>query len=269
MSNYLVLINNLDNFNEIKELGYTNFLFALKEYSIGYNAIEVEEINKLSGNKYLLINRILDSREIRLLEDLLVSLTDIKGLVFEDLGILKIVKKHNLPLELIYFHNHAGTNYETINFWLNEGMDSVLISNEITASEINEITSKANKPLVLMVFGHNQIMYSRRSLLTNYAKYHQIDKKDKLALETNNNHFIVLEQEYGTVFYTKNIYNYFSLKNGQYRFMLVNTVLLSREEELKVLKDIKNEDYTFNYLDTSEGFLNTKTIFKLGGKSNE
>lgn len=268
MSNYLVLINDLDILEEVKELGYTNFLFALKEYSIGYNDFTVDEINQVVGNKYLLINRILSSNEIRLLEETLINLKDIKGIVFEDLGVLEIVKKNHLNFELIYFHNHAGTNYKTINFWLNEGIDSVILSNEITIDEIKEIQANVTKPVSIIALGHNQIMYSRRTLLSNYADYHHINCQKQLNLTTNSNHFIAVESTYGTVFYTKSIYNYFSAINDQYKYVIINLTLIKNDDAIRVLKDIKNEDYDFSYLDTSLGFLNQKTIFKLGVKNN-
>ena len=268
MSNYLVLINDFDILDKVKELGYTNFLFALKEYSIGYNDFTIDEIGKIDGNKYLLINRILNSTEIRVLENILINLTNINGLVFEDLGILEIVKTNHLDLELIYFHNHAGTNYETINFWLNEGIDSVVLSNEITAEEINEIQNNVIKPVSIIVLGHNQIMYSRRTLLTNYAKYHGIPNQNRLSLTTNNIHFDVVESEYGTVFYTKNIYNYFNVLNDNFKYAIVNLTLINNEDSIKVLSDIKNNKYSFDYLETSDGFLKQKTIFKLGVKNN-
>ena len=209
MSNYLVLVNNLSLINKYKELGYTNFLFALEDFSIGYETFKTQDI---PSDSYILVNRILDSNEIRVLEDILVK-SSIKGIVFEDLGILTIAKKNNLNIDLIYFHNHAGTNYETINFWLNEGVNSVVLSNELTKEEIKEITLKVNKPVSIIIWGHNQVMYSRRKLLTNYSLYHHIPYEKVLNLDTNNHYFIAVESEYGTVFYTKDIYNYFALND--------------------------------------------------------
>ena len=73
----------------------------------------------------------------------------------------------------------------------------------------------------IIVLGHNQIMYSRRTLLTNYAKYHGIPNQNRLSLTTNNIHFDVVESEYGTVFYTKNIYNYFNVLNDNFKYFVL------------------------------------------------
>ncbi len=269
MSKHLVLVNNLILINDFKELGYTNFLFALKDYSIGYNGFSIDEINNIEANKYLFINRILNSKDIRALEQVLINTDGIKGIVFEDLGILEIVKKNHLDFELIYFHNHAGTNYKTINFWLNEGVDSVVVSNELTKDEISEITNKVNKPVSIIMLGHNQIMYSRRLLISNYNEYHHLDNPNKLNLETNNHHFIAVESPYGTVFYTKAIYNYFELSNLDFKYQIINLTLIDDGDAIKVLNDIKDNNYKFDYLETSDGFLTQKTIFKLGGKKHE
>ena len=269
MSKYLILVNNLILINDFKELGYTNFLFALKDYSIGYSDFDLSEINAVNANKYLLINRILDSNEIRNLEQILINLVDIKGIVFEDLGVLEIAKKHNLDVELIYFHNHAGTNYKTINFWLNQGICSVVLSNELTKDEIINIKKEVKKPASIIMFGHNQIMYSRRLLISNYNEYHQLNNPKTIDLETNSNHFIAVESNYGTVFYTKAIYNLFELNDDDYKYKIINLVQISDDDAIKVLTDIKNNDYKFIYLETSRGFLDKKTIFKLGGKKHE
>ena len=269
MSKYLVLVNNLSLIKNYKELGYTNFLFALKDYSIGYNGFSVDEIMNIDGNCYLFINRILDSSEIRALEQILINLNNIKGLIFEDLGVLEIAKKNHLDLELIYFHNHAGTNYETINFWLDEGVDSVVVSNELTKEEIEDIVSKVNKPVSIIILGHNQIMYSRRLLITNYNEYHHLNNPKIINLQTNNEHFILVESPYGSVFYTQAIYNYFELNKLDFKYQIINLGLIDDDNSIQVLTDIKNNNFEFKYLNTSRGFLGLKTIFKLGGKKHE
>lgn len=269
MSNYLILVNNLDIYKYAKEVGYTTFLFALKDYSIGYSSFDLDTINNLDSNNYLLINRILESNDILNLKTILKNDLNIKGIIFEDIGVYELVKELNKDYEMIYFHNHAGTNYETINYWLELGVDSVVISNEITKEEINEIINKTNKPLVLTLLGHNQVMYSRRQLLTNYNLYNNINCANELDLKTGNSEFILVESNYGTVFYTKDIYNYFSVKSDLLKYQLINMVLIDNENVKKILDDIKKEEYEFSYLNPSLGFLNTKTIFKLGGKNNE
>ena len=63
LTNYLVSINNLNDINIYKKAGITTFLFALKDYSIGYETtFTTNEINNLNVTKYVLINTLLNSR---------------------------------------------------------------------------------------------------------------------------------------------------------------------------------------------------------------
>ena len=61
LSKVLININSLGDLEEYKKIGITNFLFALKDYSIGYQEFDLEDIPK---DSYLLINRVLDTKGI-------------------------------------------------------------------------------------------------------------------------------------------------------------------------------------------------------------
>ena len=52
----LINIEDLNDYYEYKKIGYNNFLFAIDEFSIGYNSFKISDIKELDCNKYLLIN---------------------------------------------------------------------------------------------------------------------------------------------------------------------------------------------------------------------
>ena len=199
---FLVSINSFDDIEVYKKVGITTFLFPLEGYTVGYpgvfNVLQINEVKE--KNIYVLINRILNSQDIDNLKELLLKLK-VKGLVFEDIGVFNLVKKLKLDLELIFFPNHFNTNYQSINAFLNKGIDSAVVSNEITKKEIEDITKNAIKPVVLQVFGYNMAMYSRRLLLDNYAKAYNLEKQNPLEIRENvsKHKFLVYENNYGTV----------------------------------------------------------------------
>jgi collagenase-like PrtC family protease len=160
----LININNLDEINEYKKIGINNFLFALEGFSIGYNSFELNDIPKES---FILINRVLDSNDIDNLKLIKDDLVKYKGIIFEDLGVYQIFKDSDI--DLIWNQAHFGTNLSSINIWLDK-VSSAVISNEITKNEITDIVSGVKKPVVFNVFGKNMIMYSRRTLLSNFNK---------------------------------------------------------------------------------------------------
>ncbi len=253
-SKLLININKLEEIAEYKKIGITNFLFAVKGFSIGYNTFELNEIPE---DSYLLINRVMDTKsieELRLRKD---ELAKFKGIIFEDLGVYNILR--DLEIELIWFQNHFTINNESMRFWLSR-VDSAVIGNEITSREIESIIENASKPLVLNVLGKNQIMYSRRTLLSNFNKYNNLDNYNDMTLDVHGtkDEFFARENELGTVIYNNEYFNYLefakSLNEDKIKFYLIMNLDLNPND----LEEILNGKSFGN-----DGFLNKKTVYKM------
>ena len=191
MKNKLVTVINREIINDLRGINGVDLLYPLKSFCVGY---EIEfSIDEIDG--YILVNRILEDKDLNLLEKLLAN-SKAKGMVFDDLGIIEIVK--DLPMTKILLLDHIATNYESINYYL-EYVDSVIVSNDLTKDEIEEILKKANKPLVVNVFGLKTLMYSRRLLLSNYAIFHNLKIERKMdATISPSKYFKIIENDYGT-----------------------------------------------------------------------
>ena len=111
LSKVLININSLGDLEEYKKIGITNFLFALKDYSIGYKEFELKDI---PTDSYILINRVLDTKGIDGIKAIKDELLKYKGIIFEDLGIYNVFKDEDI--ELIWNQAHFGTNTSTINY---------------------------------------------------------------------------------------------------------------------------------------------------------
>ena len=250
----LININNLEEINEYKKIGINNFLFALNGFSIGYNSFAMVDIPK---DSYILINRVLDSKDIDNLKFIKEDLLGFKGIIFEDLGVYQIFK--DTDLELIWNQAHFATNLSSINIWLDK-VNSAVVSNEITSTEITDIINGVKKPIVFNVFGKNMIMYSRRTLLSNFNKYNELEKYNDMVLGENhtNNNFLVKETEYGSAFFNNEYFNYIefskTLNDDNIKFYLVLNLDLDVDTISKVLdgESIGND-----------GFLNKKTVYKM------
>ena len=257
---FLVSINNIDDIEKYKKVGITTFLFALKDYSIGYeNTFDVETINNVSEKKYVLLNRVLDTTEIESVKEVIKELK-CDGIVFEDIGLINYLS--NFKLDKILFMNHFNCNHYSINEWL-EYVDSVVLSNELTYQEYESITKYVNKMVVLNLFGYNQIMYSKRTLLTNFNK----NFNDKASLnneikdKNGNTVFKIVEQENETVVLSSKIFDgrrLLDLDNVKYFYL--NTSFINTNDVIDFIngKKIDNLD---------EGFLDKPTIYKLKGGS--
>ncbi len=241
------IIDKLKN-NEDMEL-----LYPLKSYTIGYEV--TFDVKDIDG--FVLINRILDDFDLDKLDKLLHENNNIKGIVFDDLGIIDIVSDLNITKILLI--NHYANNYRSINYYL-EYVDSVVVSSDITEEEIINIVKNTKKRVVVNVFGMKDLMYSRRLLLTNYAKHYNIKNENILDVKIKDKGFRVIENEYGTYFYASSYYNALNLLNlDNVLYFWYNPVFLSDD---KILDVVLNND--ISNIDNDSLFLDKATTYRIG-----
>ena len=257
----LINIENLDDIVEYKKIGINNFLFAVNEFSIGYKSFELDDILNVDGNRFLYINRILNNEDVNKLKELIDKILLFDGIIFEDIAVYNIFKDKDI--NLIWNQSHFATNYSSINHWC-ELVNSAVISNEITELEIKDILSKCNKKLVLNVFGKNPVMYSRRTLLSNFNKNFNLNNKDEVILgeSITNNSFLAKESKYGTYLLNNKYFNIIPYLNeiddNKILYYLIYPNELEYNDVLEYING-KNDN-------CDDGFWNKKTIYKLGVK---
>lgn len=251
-SKILININNLSEIEEYKKIGINNFLFAVDEFSLGYPTFPLSSI---PDDSYLYLNRVMDTKAIDDFKKIIPELKRFKGIIFEDLGIFNILK--NKGYNLIWFQNHFTTNKASLTYYINNGCISAVLSNEITESEIRENIKSLPHKLILNVLGKNNIMYSRRTLLTNFNKHEHLDNFNDMELKTKNSSFFAKESEYGTLLFNNEYFNYIPFANtldDDLMFYLILNLDMSPSK----IKDILNDSNFGN-----DGFLNKKTVYKM------
>lgn len=266
---FLIAINDLKDIEDFKSLGINNFAFPIKDFTVGYeNLFSLSEIKDYLDSSYLIINRLLDAADIEDLKILLKDYQNIKGVILSDLGVFKIIQNINPKIELIWNIEHFGTNYHSLNYWLEKGFDSAFIANEITLKQIDEILSNVKKPLIVQIFGYPIISYSRRLLLSNYFEFYDLEKSNKKIMldRVSKNEFIFLENKYGTTVFNKLPYDGREILNlkqdDKIKYYFINYNFLSKEEIIKVIKNIDE-------IKTHQGFLHQETIYKIRRKEND
>lgn len=255
-SKFLVSLNDLKEADIYKKEGINFFLLPLKDYTVGYpKTFSVAEINSLMRSKYCLINKVLNNSEIDNLKTILPSL-EVDGFVIEDIGLIRTIK--SLNKEVILFINHFNCNYKSINEWLNY-VDSVYVSNELTKEELEIITKNVTRPIVLHLFGYNQVMYSKRNLVTNYEKHYGLPLTNRLDItdKVGKVKFHLYETKDGTIALSNYIavQDVLTLSNVYYFYL--NTSFIPLKTTLAFLngETIDNSD---------DGFLRCATVFKIG-----
>ena len=257
----LINIEDLNYIEKFKKIGYNNFLFAVDKFSIGYKSFQIKDLINLDCNKYLLLNRVLYSDDLDELKNMINELEKFDGIFFEDIGIYNIFKDTNI--KLIWNQNHFATNYSSINYWL-ENVYSVQISNEITLEEINEILDKSNKKLVLNVFGKNQLMYSRRTLLSNFNSYFKLDNIKEAILDEiiTSNEFFIKEDNNGTILFNNTYFNIINILDKINDSKILFYLIYPNELDFDEICNVINDNSKIKY---NDGFINKKTIYKLEG----
>lgn len=262
ISNILLYLDDAKYLNDYRKVGVSTFLLGLDGFCVGYKTYSVQEINNIDvSNKYVLINRILDCSDIDELKNIICSLKGLKGIVFEDIGVYQLIHDLNLSLELILFQNHFCTNSRSVSFWLKR-VNSVFLSNEITYNEIYDIVNNVSKPVCVHLYGYNQVMYSRRLLLSNWCDEFNLVHVKENIIEDKATHvkFRAYENDYGTIMYSEKIYNGRRLLHlGNVLYFYVNTMLIDHCDIMRFLNDLDS----FDDDKEDEGFLNKETIYKL------
>ena len=254
MTNKLFLITNLDLIPKLKELNIHNFVYPLSSFCVGIlNTFTLKDIKE--DNAFIYINRVLDTKAITKLKNILKDLpSNIKGIIFEDISIVEILK--DSKLQKILYANHYALNYKSINYYF-EYVDDIILSNELNEKEIDLIIQNSLKEISLLVFGLINSFYSRRLLLSNYAKYYHKDKENVKNLFIANNKFISIANKYGTVIYHYPYFNGTRLLNKKMHYAFYLPLLLNDNDVLKVANNI------FDDIETDEGFLDINTYYKI------
>lgn len=248
--NKLVTVTNKNYISKLKKEDVT-LVYPLRFFSTGYE--EYFDINDIDD--FVLINRILTDSDLDKLEVILKN-SHVKGIIFDDLGILGVIKDLNITKILLL--DHIANNSKSLNYYL-EYVDSVVVSSDLSKEEIKLVVKNANKKVVVYAFGLKALMYSRRNLVTNYEKHFKIEENNILDASINNKYFKFIESKEGTKVYAYPYYNALELLVlDNVLYFWYDPILLDIENIIKVLHgDTKS-------IETSSIFLDKKTVYKVG-----
>lgn len=232
----------------------------------------IEPIQKLKKQKkeiYLLMNKNMHKKDIKNLKSILKEIDKLKinGIFYADNAFLTLKDELNLQTKLVWYQEHLGTSYTSINTYYEYGIKSSVISNDITIHEVKEIMEQTNSELYYMIFGYLPMFVSERHQIQNYEKHF------KLNGETNYNYFInenvkypIIDNELGTFAFSSlpvfAYQEYLEIKDKM-PYVILSDLLIEKEKFLQILKKIKNETDEEIDMKTSPNFLYQDTIYKI------
>lgn len=199
------------------KIGIHYFLLSLKDYSVeseNYFTIgDIKRIKKQYPNIHLFvsINKNMVNKELEPLEEILLELDKmgIDAILFYDQALIYLKDKLNLKLDLVWAQTHMVTNYNTCNYYYNNGVEYALLSKEITLEEIIEIKKNSSIKTIVTLIAIPSVATSKRKLLSNY--YCDLGKKPQKDLviheKVSGDDYLVEENENAVTFYKKSILN--------------------------------------------------------------
>jgi len=259
------------------------YLLGIKDLSVNMpNYFTLEEIKNTNTDKeiFISLNKNMHSQDLKLLEETIIELSklNIKGIFFYDIGVLNIVKRLNLNIPLVWAQEHMTTNYETINFWQNEGVEYTQVSEEIKEEEIINIKKNTKSKLIVPILGYFPMFVSRRHLKENYLKQFSLKDDSKINyIEKENKIYPIVDEKITTVYtssYLNGIKEYLNFKKENIEYVLINSFLIEEEKMNKIInmfKTVNNdniEEYNNNISNILDNnidtfFLHKDSIYKV------
>ena len=228
-----------------------------KYFTTGYHLSldDIKDINRYckdnSKKIYVVIDNFISEEEKMHLNEYFdfINDLDVDGIYFHDLGIMDIAKSYNMTSKLIYDGKTVLCNSLDTAFILNQGIDSVVLSREITLKEIQDIIHKNAGRVDLQIFGHLRMSYTKRKFLKNYFKqinkeYDYLNKESLYLIEEKRDYKMpIVEDENGTYIYTDYILEMFNEINDLKTYLkrgIIDTLFIEDDSLLiQVCRDYK------------------------------
>lgn len=260
MNDFYVIPNN-------KDVVFNNLILPLKDYSIGFDVYyTVSEINSLSRklNISVIINKFLHKEDIKNIINIIneLEIDNIKYIFVEDLGLVSLLDNN----KVVVSQNHIINNYDSINYFKSLGYSNILVNNDLTINELKEIISKTSSNLFMYFISKNNLMYSKRRLLTAFSNYKNSDisKKEVITEKVSNHKLIIKEEKCGTCIFNKRIFagnKYISELSSVNK--IVNLSNMDEFETKTILKYMDKVNLS-DYIEIDNYFLDNVIPYKVG-----
>lgn len=269
----LIMPSNREQFN----LDCDGLMIGIKGLSTNMpNYFDLEDLKDIDKEIFVSLNKNMFNKDIPYLKEVLLKLNDynIKGVIYYDISLVNLSRKLDLNYDLVWNQEHMTTNYDTTNFWYNNGIKYTYVSSDITLREMKEIKENTKSKLLVNVFGYIPMFNSKRKLITNYLKTFNLDNKSKINYLEKEGHTYPIVEDKETLVYTDFILN--GLKESillDYDYFVLNSFNIEDEKFNKVLSLFNNvnesnlEEYENElnklFKNLGKGFFYEETVYKV------
>jgi putative protease len=173
---------------------------------------EIEEAartaKRFGGKIYVAVNALLHHEVLQELPDYLRRLEEIgiHAVVFGDPAVYQIARTAAPALPLQWNAETTSTSSRSVNFWAKKGITRAVLSLELSLANVLGIKQQTKIEIQAQVHGLTCIFHSKRSLVSNYLHYHDIEEtphasESHLFLQEHKRegqHYPIFEDVHGT-----------------------------------------------------------------------
>ena len=267
--------NLIKNYKNIKHVNY--LVIGCKNLSLNasvcFTLSEIDEIYNLvkDTNLKLILNceRLFSNSDLEYVKELfdLGFFNNFEYIMYSDFGLKNFLETLDKNLKFIFKASTYLTNKFDVNLY-NELNDYVVLSSEISSSELIELSKGVNKNVIVDIFGQSACFYSRRPLSNNYHVIEEL-RNDLLPIVENETGTLILEPKHHVL-----IEEFKFLENIAYG--LISMHKLSMKKCLCVVKTFNDfiddlniskvyETFKENNIEVYKGAYNIKSVLLKGG----
>ena len=151
-----------------------------QKYSLRANAtnFSIEEIkegcdfaHKLNKKVYLTLNIVFHNEDMDGVEDYIKQVVDagIDAFIVSDPFIISHIKTNYPQVEVHLSTQNSTSNYKSVEYFKDEGIDRVVLARELSKDEIKEIIDKTGVDIEVFIHGAMCTCFSGRCALSNYV----------------------------------------------------------------------------------------------------
>lgn len=151
-----------------------------QKYSLRANAtnFSIEEIkegcdfaHKLNKKVYLTLNIVFHNEDMDGVEEYIKEVVDagIDAFIVSDPFIISHIKTNYPGVEVHLSTQNSTSNYKSVEYFKDEGIDRVVLARELSKNEIKEIVDKTGVDIEVFIHGAMCTCFSGRCALSNYV----------------------------------------------------------------------------------------------------
>ena len=149
--------------------------FSLRANATNFTLDEIKEgcsfAHKLGKKVFLTLNIVFHNEDMEEVFNYIdeVVLCGIDAFIVSDAFIISYIKEKYPQIEVHLSTQNSTTNYETVKYFKDEGVDRVVLAREVGEKDIAEIIKKTGVDIEVFIHGAMCTCYSGRCALSNYV----------------------------------------------------------------------------------------------------